>query len=140
MRPLRVVLAPLGVGLGLGIGSVACAGAASGGAASQAAAAPAVPSADASADTNQPTATATQSLAPLSDASSAASAAPPPPAASSASAEPSSLPSPVTPSAETHSACNEQQPQDFLVRANFLRGGAAALERAIQWRTDTYGY
>jgi hypothetical protein len=38
------------------------------------------------------------------------------------------------------SACNEQAPQDFLVRANFLRGGAAALARAIQYRTDTYGY
>jgi hypothetical protein len=129
------------VGLGLGIGNVACAGAASGGAASQAAAAPAAAAADASADTNQPTATATRSLAPLSDAGPAASATPPPPAASSAAAEPSSVPSPsVTPSAEGNSACNEQQPQDFLVRANFLRGGAAALERAIQWRTDTYGY
>jgi hypothetical protein len=38
------------------------------------------------------------------------------------------------------SACNEQAPQDFLVRANFLRVGAAGLARAIQYRTDTYGY
>jgi D-alanyl-D-alanine carboxypeptidase len=50
------------------------------------------------------------------------------------------VPSPVTPSAGANSVCNEQEPQDFLVRSNFLRGGAAALERAIQWRTDTYGY
>jgi hypothetical protein len=38
------------------------------------------------------------------------------------------------------SACNEQAPQDFLVRGNFLKGGAAAVQRAIQYRTDTYGY
>jgi hypothetical protein len=38
------------------------------------------------------------------------------------------------------SACNEQPPQDFLVRGNFLKAGQDALERAIQWRTDTYGY
>jgi len=37
------------------------------------------------------------------------------------------------------SACNEQPPQDFLVRSHFLKekGGNA---RAIQYRTDTYGY
>jgi hypothetical protein len=40
----------------------------------------------------------------------------------------------------TESACNEQAPQDFLVRGNFLRGGEAARQRAIQYRTDTYGY
>ncbi len=38
------------------------------------------------------------------------------------------------------SACNEQPPQDFLVRSNFLKGGKDALERAIQYRTDTYGH
>jgi hypothetical protein len=38
------------------------------------------------------------------------------------------------------SACNEQSPQDFLVRANFRAAGPQALERAIQYRTDTYGY
>jgi hypothetical protein len=43
-------------------------------------------------------------------------------------------------SASPASACNEQPPQDFLVRGNFLRGGAAAVQRAIQYRTDTYGY
>jgi hypothetical protein len=42
--------------------------------------------------------------------------------------------------ANATSACNEQQPQDFLVRSNFLKGGHEGLERAIQWRTDTYGY
>jgi len=37
------------------------------------------------------------------------------------------------------SACNEQSPQDFLVRGNFLKtpGGN---QRAIQYRTDTYGF
>jgi hypothetical protein len=37
------------------------------------------------------------------------------------------------------SACNEQPPQEFLVRGHFLKehdGNA----RAIQYRTDTYGY
>jgi hypothetical protein len=43
-------------------------------------------------------------------------------------------------SASPTSACNEQSPQDFLVRGNFLRGGSAAVQRAIQYRTDTYGY
>jgi hypothetical protein len=38
------------------------------------------------------------------------------------------------------SACNEQAPQDFLIRANFRKEGLAALQRAIQYRTDTYGY
>lgn len=38
------------------------------------------------------------------------------------------------------SACNDQTPQDFLVRGNFLKDGRAGLERAIQYRTDHYGY
>jgi len=38
------------------------------------------------------------------------------------------------------SACNDQAPQDFLVRGNFLKAGRAGLERAIQYRTDHYGY
>jgi len=37
-------------------------------------------------------------------------------------------------------ACNDQAPQDFLVRGNFLKEGRAGLERAIQYRTDQYGY
>jgi hypothetical protein len=37
------------------------------------------------------------------------------------------------------SACNEQPPQDFLVRGNF-RKTPNGNERAIQYRTDTYGY
>jgi hypothetical protein len=42
-------------------------------------------------------------------------------------------------SRSNQSACNEQPPQDFLVRGHFLkeRDGNA---RAIQYRTDTYGY
>jgi hypothetical protein len=38
------------------------------------------------------------------------------------------------------SACNEQPPQDFLVRGNFLKAGPGGHERAIQYRTDQYGY
>jgi hypothetical protein len=37
------------------------------------------------------------------------------------------------------SACNEQTPQDFLVRGNFLKERSGN-ERAIQYRTDQYGY
>jgi hypothetical protein len=42
-------------------------------------------------------------------------------------------------SSERPSACNDQPPQDFLVRGNFLKvpGGN---QRAIQYRTDTYGF
>jgi len=45
---------------------------------------------------------------------------------------------PVTPP-EPVSACNDQSPQDFLVRGNFLKtpGGN---DRAIQYRTETYGF
>jgi hypothetical protein len=57
----------------------------------------------------------------------------------SAHAEPDAASS-TSPAAETStSACNEQSPQDFLVRGNFLKtpGGN---DRAIQYRTDTYGF
>ncbi len=37
------------------------------------------------------------------------------------------------------SACNEQPPQPFLIRGNFLRDPHGN-ERAIQYRTDQYGY
>jgi hypothetical protein len=37
------------------------------------------------------------------------------------------------------SACNEQAPQDFLVRGNFLKDKGGN-QRAIQWRTEHYGY
>jgi hypothetical protein len=40
----------------------------------------------------------------------------------------------------SRSACNEQPPQDFLIRSIFLKGGPEALKQAIQYRTDTYGY
>ena len=36
------------------------------------------------------------------------------------------------------SACNEQPPQDFLIRGNFLRAPDGN-SRSIQYRTDTYG-
>jgi hypothetical protein len=37
------------------------------------------------------------------------------------------------------SACNEQAPQPFLIRGNFLKDPHGN-ERAIQYRTDQYGY
>ena len=37
------------------------------------------------------------------------------------------------------SACNEQPPQDFLIRGNFLKDPHGN-QRAIQYRTDHYGY
>jgi hypothetical protein len=54
----------------------------------------------------------------------------------------SSAPTPASSEPEPSSAgaCNEQLPQDFLIRANFLRAGQQGLQRAIQYRTDTYGY
>lgn len=45
-----------------------------------------------------------------------------------------------SPASAGESACNDQAPQDFLVRGNFLKGGRAAIDRAIQYRTDHYGY
>jgi hypothetical protein len=44
----------------------------------------------------------------------------------------------VSPAAS--SACNEQSAQDFLVRGHFLKVGAEGNVRAIQYRTDEYGY
>jgi hypothetical protein len=38
------------------------------------------------------------------------------------------------------SACNDQPPQNFLVRGNFLKAGPDGNRRAIQYRTDEYGY
>lgn len=40
---------------------------------------------------------------------------------------------------ESASACNEQPPQDFLIRGNFLKDPHGN-QRAIQYRTDQYGY
>jgi hypothetical protein len=88
---------------------------------------------------------ATVPVAPL------ASAPPPPsgdasadaPLASGATTEDAATSAPegdASASPSSASACNEQPPQDFLVRGNFLREGAAAAQRAIQYRTDTYGY
>lgn len=41
--------------------------------------------------------------------------------------------------ASSSSACNEQAPQDFLIRSHFLKEHDGN-ERAIQYRTDQYGY
>jgi len=76
------------------------------------------------------------------DASGPLEAAAPP----EASAPEASLPAPTLASAQapdaggSSSACNEQAPQDFLVRGHFLKEGPSGNARAIQYRTDTYGY
>jgi hypothetical protein len=38
------------------------------------------------------------------------------------------------------SACNEQPPQEFLIRGHFLKAGPDGNLKAIQYRTDHYGY
>jgi hypothetical protein len=64
-----------------------------------------------------------------------------PDASPAASIEPASASPPsASASASSPSLCNEQTPQDFLIRSNFLKGGREALEHAIQYRTETYGY
>ncbi|HTB72210.1 MAG TPA: M15 family metallopeptidase [Polyangiaceae bacterium] len=45
----------------------------------------------------------------------------------------------VSESPSPGSACTEQAPQDFLIRGNFLKDPKGN-ERAIQYRTDQYGY
>ncbi len=55
-----------------------------------------------------------------------------PPAVEPKTPEVSEAPSPG-------SACSEQAPQDFLIRGNFLKDPKGN-ERAIQYRTDQYGY
>jgi hypothetical protein len=40
----------------------------------------------------------------------------------------------------TNSACNEQPPQDFLIRSNFLKGGPDAFQRTVRYRTEQYGF
>ncbi|MGH7440471.1 MAG: M15 family metallopeptidase, partial [Polyangiaceae bacterium] len=62
----------------------------------------------------------------------------PPPAATVAppAVEPKA---PEVSEAASASACNDQAPQDFLIRGNFLKDPKGN-ERAIQYRTDQYGY
>ena len=45
----------------------------------------------------------------------------------------------VSAAASSTSACNEQPPQDFLIRGNFLKAPGGN-QRAIQYRTDMYGF
>jgi len=51
---------------------------------------------------------------------------------------PTPAPAPELHAAPT-SACNEQPPQDFLIRSNFLKEKDGN-QRAIQWRTEQYGW
>jgi hypothetical protein len=58
---------------------------------------------------------------------------------SSATVEPNAPPPAEPPAASSTSACNEQAPQEFLIRGNFLKDKSGN-QRAIQYRTDQYGY
>lgn len=115
----------------LGVGAIACGASAPGALAPSnastaaeghsEAATPAESSGDAAFGTPPPTLG-----SPVGDAATSAAGAPADASAPSATA--------------VESACNDQSPQDFLVRGNFLKDGRAGLERAIQYRTDEYGY
>ena len=65
------------------------------------------------------------------------SASPSPSATAAPEVDTSTAPTPPPPAST--SACNEQPPQDFLIRGNFLKEKNGN-QRAIQWRTDRYGY
>ncbi len=56
-----------------------------------------------------------------------------------ADASPVAESTPAPDASSSPSACNEQSPQDFLVRGNFLKA-VGGNQRAIQYRTDTYGF
>ena len=86
--------------------------------------------------------------APAAPVTASAPVPPPEPAPPPTPApEPTPVPAPAPPPAPeapppapaSTSACNEQPPQDFLIRGNFLKepGGN---QRAIQWRTEHYGW
>jgi hypothetical protein len=95
----------------------------------QAVVAPAEPAGSATA----PPAMAPADAAPASSAGPAASTVPEP-----SDAGPSAAPS--GPAPEFASACTEQAPQEFLVRGQFLKAGPEGNLRAIQYRTEEYGY
>jgi hypothetical protein len=91
--------------------------------------------------------------APVPVATAEAIAAPPSPAPSppqESAGQPAPLlavtPAPVASTAAevgapepASAACNDQAPQDFLVRGHFLKEGPDGNARAIQYRTDQYG-
>jgi hypothetical protein len=61
------------------------------------------------------------------------------PAATPAAVEPREPAAPPAAAPASSSACGDQAPQDFLIRGNFLKQPDGN-ERAIQYRTDEYGY
>jgi hypothetical protein len=65
----------------------------------------------------------------------------PAPSASASASVPSAPPvePPPPENASSSSACNDQAPQDFLIRGHFLKEHDGN-ERAIQYRTEQYGY
>lgn len=87
------------------------------------------------------TATSSSAAAVMPEPDAAVGAAPTSsaPAAADAASSNSTASEAEAPAAAPKSACNEQKPQDFLIRGNFLHtpGGN---QRAIQYRTDTYGW
>jgi hypothetical protein len=98
-----------------------------------AAAAPAPPSSAAASPRPEPTpSTSASATAPVDADASADVVAPATLTEGSADASTDAPAAPV-------SACNEQSPQDFLVRGNFLKAPGGN-QRAIQYRTETYGF
>ncbi len=79
--------------------------------------------------------------APIGAVAPPIASAPGAPAESSdAGASPAVEPKPLEAAAPAStSACNDQAPQDFLIRGNFLKQPTGN-ERAIQYRTEQYGY
>jgi hypothetical protein len=74
-----------------------------------------------------------------SASASASTSAPASESAPAPASEPAPAPALEPPSTSPTSACNDQPPQDFLIRGNFLRVPDGN-QRAIQYRTDQYGY
>jgi hypothetical protein len=62
-----------------------------------------------------------------------------PPPGAPAAVEPKQPEAPAVAAPASTSACGDQAPQDFLIRGNFLKDPKGN-ERAIQYRTDQYGY
>jgi D-alanyl-D-alanine carboxypeptidase-like protein len=98
--------------------------------------APAPATSPQSGSANVPPFEAPRLTAEVTDAAVAVDAAPESAAPTLAPAE---APEPDASAPAIASACNEQPPQEFLVRGHFLKEHDGNV-RAIQYRTDTYGY
>jgi hypothetical protein len=83
-----------------------------------------------------PSAPSSSSLATSAPASPPSAVEPPAPTVAPPAVEPKA---PEASEAASASTCVDQAPQDFLIRGNFLKDPKGN-ERAIQYRTDQYGY